>query len=99
MQNELRGAGGGSSEIKLNYEHVISTLENAEQALPPLFISNVFEGINGQNKLQFIEAWLEREEVIRNMLKEYVSIVEKNIVDTKDNVKTIKEQDEAITRT
>ncbi|MBU5465787.1 YwqI/YxiC family protein [Virgibacillus sp. MSJ-26] len=99
MEKELQATGGGSSEIKLDYEHVISTLENAEQALPPLFLSNVYEGINGANKLEFIEQWLEREEGIRELLNQYIEIVEKNIEDTKANVKTIKEQDEAITRT
>jgi len=99
MEKELQATGGGSSEIKLDYEHVISTLENAEQALPSLFLSNVYEGINGANKLEFIEQWLEREEGIRELLNQYIEIVEKNIEDTKANVKTIKEQDEAITRT
>lgn|SRR5699024_1741815 len=99
MKNQLEATGGGSTEIKLDYEHVISTLESANQALSPLFMTQVFEGINGQNKMEFIEAWLLREEIIRELLNQYVQIVEKNITDTKDNVKTIKEQDEAITRT
>lgn len=99
MNNQLEGTGGGSTEIKLDYDQVINTLEKAEQALPPLFMTNVFGGINGQNKMAFIEEWLEREESIRELLKQYAGIVKKNIADTKDNVKTIKDQDEAMTRT
>lgn len=98
MNDQLEGTGGGSTEIKLDYNHVINTLEKAEQTLPPLFMTNVFEGINGQNKMAFIEEWLKREASIRELLKQYVEIVEKNIADTKDNVKTIKDQDEAMTR-
>lgn len=99
MNYELQGTGGGATEIKLDYDHVINTIEQAEDKLPPLFLTNVFKGITGQNELQFIESWLEREEGIRELLKLYVEIVEKNIEDTKANVKTIKDQDEAITRT
>lgn len=98
MEIRLEGTGGGSLEIKMDFNAVVSELENARSALKPLKLSTVYTGINGLNKMQFIDEWIERENAIRSLLIEYMAIVEQNINDTKENVKMLKEQDESITR-
>lgn len=92
------GAGGGT-EIKLNYDSVVSELDNVKQALGALSLPKVDGSAYGENKLNYTDQWLEREKGLDLTFSEYIEVVQKNIEDTISNVKTIKEQDEAIKRT
>lgn len=49
-----------------------------------------------ENSLDYTKKYHEREENIKTMLGDYKKAVQKNIEDTKDNVDSLKEQDEAI---
>ncbi|AOA56402.1 putative protein YwqI [Bacillus subtilis] len=82
------------SEIKLKYDAVIKTLESVKDALADVSIGAA--GSNGKNKLDYTKKYHEREENIKTMLGDYKKAVQKNIEDTKDNVDSLKEQDEAI---
>ncbi|MEC1901614.1 YwqI/YxiC family protein [Bacillus atrophaeus] len=82
------------SEIKQKYDTVIKTLESVKDALADVTIGAA--GSNGKNKLDYTSKYDEREENIRTMLGDYKKAVHKNIEDTKDNVDSLKEQDEAI---
>ncbi|WP_390894853.1 DUF5344 family protein, partial [Bacillus spizizenii] len=48
------------------------------------------------NSLDYTKKYHDREENIKTMLGDYKKAVQKNIGDTKDNVDSLKEQDEAI---
>lgn len=82
------------SEIKLKYDTVIKTLESVKDALADVTIGAA--GSNGKNSLDYTKKYHEREENIKTMLGDYKKAVQKNIEDTKDNVDSLKEQDEAI---
>ncbi|TYS09995.1 hypothetical protein FZC70_08210 [Bacillus subtilis] len=82
------------SEIKLKYDTVIKTLETVKNALADVSIGAA--GSNGKNNLEYTKKYHERETSIKTMLGDYKKAVQKNIEDTKDNVDSLKEQDEAI---
>ncbi|MGM7723470.1 YwqI/YxiC family protein [Metabacillus sp. Hm71] len=84
--------------IKLNYEAVMRELDEVKSALANVKIAPPEAGSLGQNRLDFTTYWLEREARIHQLINEYVEVVEKNVEDTKANVRSLKEQDEAITR-
>ncbi|MBM7605175.1 hypothetical protein JOC75_003198 [Metabacillus crassostreae] len=84
--------------IKLNYQAVIKDLNEAKAALHHVKLATPSSGDLGKNKLDYTSYFLEREARIHQLINEYVSIVEKNLEDTKVNVRSLKEQDEAITR-
>lgn len=83
--------------IKLNYEAVTKELNEADSALSSVKLVPA-SGDIGRNRLDFTAYFLEREERIHQFINDYVQIVGKNIEDTKANVRSLKEQDEAITR-
>ncbi|WP_257348169.1 YwqI/YxiC family protein [Pseudalkalibacillus decolorationis] len=97
----VRSIGGGTSsqQIKLNHAVVMAKLGEVKSALESLQLAPPPSEQLGQNKLSYTDFWQEREQGIHKMIKEYISVVEKNIDDTKANVDSLKEQDEAITRT
>lgn len=99
VKASLKGNAGGSTEIKLNYASVVSELDNVKQALTALTMPKVDEEAYGQNKLNYTDQWLDREKGLDLTFSEYIEVVQKNIEDTISNVRTIKEQDEAIRRT
>jgi Family of unknown function (DUF5344) len=82
------------TQIKLNHAEMMKQLDEIKRALNAL----VLEGPDdvGQNKLDFTQKWQEREEMIHQFVSQYVTIVQKNVEDTRANVDSLKEQDEAI---
>lgn len=68
------------------------------QPYHPLNLQSLPSGDIGRNLLDFTTYFLEREERIHQFINDYVQIVGKNIEDTKANVRSLKDQDEAITR-
>ena len=85
-------------EIKLNYDAVMKELNEVKAALANVTIVIPQSSNLGENQLDFTNYWLEREARIHQLINEYVEVVEKNVEDTKANVRSLKEQDEAITR-
>ncbi|MBZ5750034.1 MULTISPECIES: YwqI/YxiC family protein [Metabacillus] len=85
-------------EIKLNYDAVMKELNEVKSALANVTIATSQSSSLGENRLDFTTYWLEREARIHQLINEYVEVVEKNVEDTKANVRSLKEQDEAITR-
>jgi hypothetical protein len=85
-------------EIKLNYDAVMKELNEVKSALANTTIALPQSSSLGQNRLDFTTYWLEREARIHQLINEYVAVVEKNVEDTKANVRSLKEQDEAIAR-
>jgi hypothetical protein len=82
------------TQIKLNHAEMMKQLDEIKRALDALVLegpANV-----GQNKLDFTQKWQEREEMIHQFVSQYVTIVQKNVEDTRANVDSLKEQDEAI---
>ncbi|MGM0852569.1 MAG: DUF5344 family protein [Bacillota bacterium] len=93
------GSGGGSAQqIKLNHTAVMAKLDEAINSLERLQLNPPAQEQLGRNKLNYTDAWIQREQNIQLLLKEYIATVEKNIEDTKANVEALKQQDEAITR-
>ncbi len=90
--------GGSSTEIKLHYSEVIAKLEKAKNAVQHLTLPEPSSGQLGRNKLNYTDAWINREQNLQSLLKDYMTVVQKNLEDTKANVDSLKEQDEAITR-
>ena len=84
--------------IKLDYQEVIKELREVQSALANVNIANPESSNLGKNKLDFTTIWLERERRIQQLIDQYVEVVEKNVEDTKANVRSLKEQDEAIGR-
>ncbi|MCY8269966.1 YwqI/YxiC family protein [Bacillus sonorensis] len=87
-----------SKTIKLNHKVVMKQLDQVKSALDSLSLNGPSAGSLGQNKLDFTKKWLEREETICDMVNQYKEAVYKNIEDTRSNVNSLKEQDEAIAR-
>ncbi|MGM0751804.1 MAG: DUF5344 family protein [Bacillota bacterium] len=97
--NVSSGSGGGSTQqIKLNHSEVMAKLNEALKSLERLQLKAPAQEQLGRNKLNYTDAWIQREQNIQLLLKEYIATVEKNIEDTKANVEALKQQDEAITR-
>lgn len=95
--NNGRDTGHGK-EIKMNFEEVAHVLDQMGESIALLKLPMVYNGINGQNQLEFLEEWTERESQIRSFLIQYIAIVEQSIADTKANAQLLKDQDEAIGR-
>ncbi|MGP4041759.1 YwqI/YxiC family protein [Gracilibacillus sp. D59] len=87
----------GGTEIKLHFNSVMGQLENARQSLSQLELPKP-KDTYCKNELQFTKEWLEREKMIHEFLLQYIETVEKNLADTRENVRMLKEQDEAIGR-
>lgn len=83
------------TEIKLKYGAVMKQLESVSSALEAVSIGNA--GSTGKNKLDYTSKYHSREAKLVSMISEYKQAVHKNIADVKDNVDSLKEQDEAIT--
>jgi|GEM_PF-648745 aspartyl/asparaginyl beta-hydroxylase (cupin superfamily) len=97
--NVSPGSGGGSAQqIKLNHSAVMAKLNEVMHNLERLQLNPPAQEQLGRNKLNYTDAWIQREQNIQLLLKEYIATVEKNIEDTKANVEALKKQDEAITR-
>jgi hypothetical protein len=97
--NVNTGSGGGSGQqIKLDHSAVMAKLNEVISSLERLQLNPPAQEQLGRNKLNYTDAWIQREQNIRLLLKEYIATVEKNVEDTKANVEALKEQDEAITR-
>ncbi|MBF0705397.1 YwqI/YxiC family protein [Alkalihalobacillus hwajinpoensis] len=90
--------GGSSTEIKLNYSEVMTKLEEAMNAVQHLTLPEPSAGQLGRNKINYTDAWINREQNLQRLLQDYMTVVQKNLEDTKANVDSLKEQDEAITR-
>ncbi|MGE6203852.1 YwqI/YxiC family protein [Guptibacillus hwajinpoensis] len=90
--------GGSSTEIKLNYSEVMTKLEEAMNAVQHLTLPEPSAGQLGRNKMNYTDAWINREQNLQRLLQDYMTVVQKNLEDTKANVDSLKEQDEAITR-
>ncbi|MGD7007032.1 DUF5344 family protein [Metabacillus sp. 84] len=86
-----------SKTIKLDHAQVMSQLEEIEKALDSVAIAAPSDSAVGDNKLSYTDAWFENEKAIHEQLELYVKAVRQNIADTKSNVTSLKEQDEAIT--
>ncbi|AIF42594.1 MULTISPECIES: YwqI/YxiC family protein [Virgibacillus] len=99
MKAHIETTGGGASEIRLEIESVLSEIDDAKQALQEVQLTGASEDAYGKNRLNYTDQWLEREKNLEELLKQYMQVVEKNLADTVANVKTLKEQDEAIKRT
>ncbi|MFC0273111.1 YwqI/YxiC family protein [Metabacillus herbersteinensis] len=84
--------------IRLDYEALTQKLDDVKRALDSLGIEGPSESSLGKNKLEFTDEWLEREENLHYFFTQYVSIVQKNLEDTRANITLLKEQDEAIVR-
>jgi hypothetical protein len=87
-----------AQQIKLNHSAVMAKLNEAINSLEQLQLNPPAQEQLGRNKLNYTDAWIQREQNIQLLLKEYIATVEKNIEDTKANVEALKQQDEAITR-
>lgn len=97
--NVTPGSGGGSAQqIKLNHHAVMAKLNEVMHNLERLQLNPPAQEQLGRNKLYYTDAWIQREQNIHQILKEYIAVVEKNIQDTKANVEALKEQDEAVTK-
>ncbi len=97
MNIRLSSTAGGGTEIKLHFHSVMAQLENARNCLSQLELPKPTDTY-GKNELKFTNEWLEREEMIHEFLFQYIETVEKNLADTRESVKKLKEQDEAIGR-
>ncbi|MBU8580385.1 YwqI/YxiC family protein [Bacillus paralicheniformis] len=87
-----------SKTIKLNHAAVMKQLEQVSSTLQAVSLKSPSAVALGRNNLDFTKKWLEREAEICNMVEQYKEAVRKNIEDTRSNVDTLKEQDEAIAR-
>ncbi|MGG3573626.1 YwqI/YxiC family protein [Bacillus gobiensis] len=82
--------------IQLRHKEVISKLNEINQAVEGLSLRSPSASSLGDNKLDFTAKWLEREKNIHELVSQYKEAVQKNLEDTRDNVNTLKEQDQAI---
>ncbi|WP_079708995.1 YwqI/YxiC family protein [Paraliobacillus ryukyuensis] len=94
MKERFSSVGGGM-EIKLHFQTVMTQLEQAKTYLAQLELPKPTDTY-GRNELLFTEEWLEREALIHDFLLQYMDVVEKNLADTKENIRMLKEQDEVI---
>ncbi|WP_243292660.1 YwqI/YxiC family protein [Bacillus sp. FJAT-47783] len=84
--------------IKLDYETVMSHLNDIERAIEKLTFPSLPEESVGNNKLNFTKKWIEREHEIHQLVSQYKEAVVKNVEDTKANVNLLKEQDQAMVK-
>ncbi|WP_147534936.1 YwqI/YxiC family protein [Bacillus marasmi] len=84
------------STIQVKHNEVMKRLTKVKEALAALNLPNPNEQVLGNNKLDFTDLWTSRETAIASDIAAYIEIVAKNIEDTRSNVDSIKQQDEAI---
>lgn len=82
--------------IQVKHNDIIKKLAKVNDALSALQFSNPNLQSLGNNSLDFTEQWKTREESIASDISNYINIVAKNIEDTRSNVDSIQQQDEAI---
>ncbi|MCY7673913.1 YwqI/YxiC family protein [Bacillus safensis] len=82
-------------QIKLNYQTVIDKLDEVSQAVESLAMKKAADKA-GENSLEFVTKWTAREAEVSEMVSSFKEALIKNVQDTRSNVKTLKEQDEAI---
>ncbi len=95
MNIRLGSTTSGGTEIKLHFPSVMAQLAHTKSCLSRLDLpkpANTFS----RNELAFTDEWLEREEMIHSFLLQYIETVEKNLADTRESVRKLKEQDDAI---
>ncbi|MDL4840552.1 YwqI/YxiC family protein [Aquibacillus rhizosphaerae] len=84
--------------IKLNHAEIMRKLNQIQNTTRTLRLKTPPSSKLEDNRLEFTDKWEKREANLVQLIDEYVSIVEKNVVDTEANVTSLKDQDEAITR-
>ncbi|WP_147535942.1 YwqI/YxiC family protein [Bacillus marasmi] len=84
------------STIQVKHDEVMKRLTKVKEALSALNLLNPNEQLLGNNKLDFTDRWTSRETTIAFDIASYIEIVAQNIEDTRSNVDSIKQQDEAI---
>lgn len=82
-------------QIKLNYQTVMDKLDEVSQAVESLAMKKAADKA-GENSLEFVTKWTAREAEVSEMVSSFKEALIKNVQDTRSNVKTLKEQDEAI---
>ncbi|UYO35571.1 YwqI/YxiC family protein [Bacillus zhangzhouensis] len=82
-------------QIKLNYQTVMDKLDKVSQAVEALGMKKAADQA-GENSLEFVTQWTAREAEVSEMVSSFKEALIKNVQDTRSNVKTLKEQDEAI---
>ncbi|MEY8693949.1 YwqI/YxiC family protein [Bacillus safensis] len=82
-------------QIKLNYQTVMDKLDEVSQAVEALAMKKAADKA-GENRLEFVTKWTAREREVSEMVSSFKEALIKNVQDTRSNVKTLKEQDEAI---
>lgn len=82
-------------QIKLNYQTVMNQLDEVSQAVEDLMMKKAADKV-GENSLEFVTKWTAREAEVNEMVSNFKEALIKNVQDTRSNVKTLKEQDEAI---
>ncbi|MEH3001180.1 YwqI/YxiC family protein [Bacillus pumilus] len=82
-------------QIKLNYQTVMNQLDEVSQAVEDLMMKKAADKA-GENSLEFVTKWTAREAEVNEMVSNFKEALIKNVQDTRSNVKTLKEQDEAI---
>lgn len=88
---------GGGLEIKLKAYVVNAKLNLAQSKLSQLELPQPTQS-TGRNSLKYTKEWREREKMIHQFLNQYIEAVDKNLRDTIENIRKLKEQDEAIGR-
>ena len=98
MKAAFKGIGyGGGTEIKLQSHLVNGKVSIAQTKLAQLELPQPTQS-TGRNNLSFTKEWKEREKMIHQFLNQYQEAVAKNLVDTKANIRKLKEQDEVLGR-
>ncbi|MGX9290812.1 YwqI/YxiC family protein [Bacillus sp. A015] len=82
-------------QIKLNYQTVMDKLDEVSQAVEALTMKKAADQA-GENSLEFVTKWTAREAEVGELVSSFKEALIKNVQDTRSNVKTLKEQDEAI---
>ncbi|MFJ7637951.1 YwqI/YxiC family protein [Peribacillus sp. NPDC097225] len=83
--------------IKLNHAVVTKQVSQVKTAVDGTTIGALPADQLGNNDLSFTSKWEERETNLEKTFNQYLTIVKKNLEDTRANVDLLKEQDEAIT--
>jgi hypothetical protein len=84
------------STIQVKHDDIIKKLETVKQALATLHLPNPNQQVFGKNKLDFTDRFKTQETAIATDIASYIEIVAKNVEDTRSNVDSFKQQDEAI---
>lgn len=84
------------STIQVKHDDIIRRLAKVKDALGTLHLPNSNQQALGKNRLNFTDLWKTREADIASDIAAYIEKVARNIADTRSNVDSIKQQDEAI---